>query len=171
MVPNGPFYLSQANTEFSGNGYASDILAKAGVPTPRLLSQLMGRSAQSHKLTIGEVPGQVGGFVRGFRTSIDIYEQPQTPIGGMQPQTLGPGGIRTFICSTNLTDGISVALKPVISPVQGTLTITIPGLGTLSGPYSNGPTATTQILRGIQGVFDFFGQRIGQTIDVDIKFT
>lgn len=171
MVPNVPFWLSQANTEFGGGGAASTILSKAGIPAPRLLSQLGGRSAYSHKLTIGEVPGAVGGFVRGFRASVDVYENPQTAIGGLSPQTLGPGSIRTFICSTNLTDGISVAIKPVISSAQGTMTIIIPGLGTLSGTYNNGPTATTQILRGLQGVFDFFGQRVGQTIDIDIKFT
>lgn len=171
MIPNGPFYLSQANQEFGGNGYATDILTKAGVPAPRLLSELMGKSAYSHKLTIGETPGSVGGLVRGFRASVDIYEQPQTAIGGLSPQTLGPGSIRTFICSTNLTDGISIAIKPMLSSVQGNLTIIIPGLGTLTGAYSNGPTATTQILRGLQGVFDFFGQRVGQTIDIDIKFT
>lgn len=55
MIPNGQFYLSQANTEFSGSGYASDILAKAGVPAPRLLSQLMGKSAftPTHQLSVG----------------------------------------------------------------------------------------------------------------------
>lgn len=55
MIPNGQFYLSQANTEFGGNGYASDILAKAGVPAPRLLSQLMGKSAftPTHQLSVG----------------------------------------------------------------------------------------------------------------------
>lgn len=55
MVPNGPFYLSQANTEFAGGGLASTILTKAGVPAPRLLSALMGKSAftPTHQLTVG----------------------------------------------------------------------------------------------------------------------
>lgn len=42
MIPNGPFYLSQANTEFSGNGYASNILVKAGLGATGLVSRLAG---------------------------------------------------------------------------------------------------------------------------------
>lgn len=44
-VPNLPFWLSAANTEFGGNGYASTILSKAGIPAPRYCSALAGMSA------------------------------------------------------------------------------------------------------------------------------
>lgn len=44
-VPNLPFMLSQANTEFNGNGWGSDILSKAGLGTTGLLGQLAGKSA------------------------------------------------------------------------------------------------------------------------------
>lgn len=40
MVPNVPFYLSQAAQEFGGDGYASTILSRAATPAPRLLSTL-----------------------------------------------------------------------------------------------------------------------------------
>lgn len=44
-VPNVPFYLSAADTEFNANNYASDILSKAGVPAPRYCSSLAGKSS------------------------------------------------------------------------------------------------------------------------------
>lgn len=43
-VPNLPFWLSAANTEFSANGWGSDILSKAGLGTTGLLGQLAGKS-------------------------------------------------------------------------------------------------------------------------------
>lgn len=52
-VPSGPFYLSQANAEFKQNGWASNILAAAGVPAPRYLSALMGKSFGSHQMHVG----------------------------------------------------------------------------------------------------------------------
>lgn len=51
MVPNVPFWLSKANTEFGGGGAASTILSKAGIPAPRWLSNLAGKSASTHVLT------------------------------------------------------------------------------------------------------------------------
>ncbi|AZV01976.1 hypothetical protein [Aeromonas phage Akh-2] len=39
-VPNIPFTLSQANTEFGGTGRASDIMNKAGLGTTGLVSRL-----------------------------------------------------------------------------------------------------------------------------------
>ena len=41
-VPNVPFWLSQANTEFQANGRASNIMGKAGVAVPGWCSQLAG---------------------------------------------------------------------------------------------------------------------------------
>ncbi|AWH15717.1 hypothetical protein KNT91_gp193 [Aeromonas phage 60AhydR15PP] len=41
-VPNVPFWLSQANTEFQANGWGSNILSKAGLGTTGLLGQLAG---------------------------------------------------------------------------------------------------------------------------------
>ncbi|WBF79371.1 hypothetical protein IACHDJAJ_00165 [Aeromonas phage vB_AdhS_TS3] len=40
MVPNFPFTFSQAITEFGGNGSASDLLARAGLPSTGAMSQL-----------------------------------------------------------------------------------------------------------------------------------
>ena len=44
-VPNAPFWLSQANTEFAGNGWASNIMGKAGVAVPGWCSQLAGMAS------------------------------------------------------------------------------------------------------------------------------
>ena len=43
-VPAKPFWLSAANTEFSANGWGSDILSKAGLGTTGFLGQLAGKS-------------------------------------------------------------------------------------------------------------------------------
>lgn len=45
IIPSGAFWLSQANTEFQGNNWASNVLAKANKPAPRWLSNLRGMSA------------------------------------------------------------------------------------------------------------------------------
>ena len=42
-VPNVPFWLSQANTEFAGNGWASNIMSKAGLAVPGWASSLAGK--------------------------------------------------------------------------------------------------------------------------------
>lgn len=52
-VPNVPFWLSDANSEFGGNGWASDICAKAGLALPADLIDLAGRSALT---VIGTIP-------------------------------------------------------------------------------------------------------------------
>lgn len=44
-VPNLPFWLSAAHTEFNSNRWASNILSLAGVPAPRNCSALAGLSS------------------------------------------------------------------------------------------------------------------------------
>ena len=44
-VPNLPFWLSAANTEFSANGWGSNILSKAGLGMTGLLGQLAGMAS------------------------------------------------------------------------------------------------------------------------------
>lgn len=45
MVPNVPFWLSQANTEFKGNGLASQIMSNAGLGSTGLVSRLAGMAS------------------------------------------------------------------------------------------------------------------------------
>ena len=54
-VPNVPFWLSQANTEFAGNGWASNIMSKAGLAVPGWASSLAGKSA----VIVGNPPGTI----------------------------------------------------------------------------------------------------------------
>lgn len=44
-VPNLPFMLSQANTEFNGNGLASQIMSNAGLGSTGLVSRLAGMAS------------------------------------------------------------------------------------------------------------------------------
>ena len=57
-VPAKPFWLSAANTEFSANGWGSNILSKAGLGTTGFLGQLAGMSAfiPTNTLTVGVSP-------------------------------------------------------------------------------------------------------------------
>lgn len=55
-VPNLPFWLSAANTEFAGNGWASNIMSKAGLAVPGLASSLAGKSAVT---VVGSPPGTI----------------------------------------------------------------------------------------------------------------
>lgn len=54
-VPNAPFWLSAANTEFKGNGWGSDIRTKARLPAAGWLSELAGKSAftPTNTMTVG----------------------------------------------------------------------------------------------------------------------
>lgn len=53
-VPNVPFWLSQANTEFAGNGWASNIMSKAGLAVPGWASSLAGKSAATHVIAVAK---------------------------------------------------------------------------------------------------------------------
>ena len=54
-VPNVPFWLSQANTEFQANGWASNIMWKAGVAVPGWCSQLAGMASLKQIASIQSV--------------------------------------------------------------------------------------------------------------------
>ena len=74
-VPNKPFWLSQANSEFEGNGWASNILKKAYLPTPGLVGDLAGKSA--FVSIIGEPGSPIGenedGMLYFWRSANDIW--------------------------------------------------------------------------------------------------
>lgn len=55
-VPAVPFWLSAANTEFAGNGWASNIMSKAGLAVPGWASSLAGKSAVT---VVGSPPGTI----------------------------------------------------------------------------------------------------------------
>ena len=73
-VPSKPFWLSQANTEFGGNGWASNILSKAGLSIPRYVGELAGKSAFSIlRNPDGPVADPGDGFLYFWRSGNDIW--------------------------------------------------------------------------------------------------
>ena len=73
-VPNKPFWLSQANTEFGGNGWASNILSKAGLALPRMAGDLAGMSAFAILNDPGSPYGNPGdGVIQFWRSGNDIW--------------------------------------------------------------------------------------------------
>ncbi|MEL3918129.1 hypothetical protein [Aeromonas enteropelogenes] len=74
-VPDKPFWLSQANSEFEGNGWASNILEYAFLSTPGLLGDLAGKSSMVS--IIGRPGSPIGenqdGMAYFWRTGNDIW--------------------------------------------------------------------------------------------------
>lgn len=73
-VPSKPFWLSQANTEFGGNGWASNILSKAGLALPRYVGDLAGMSAFTILRDPGSPYGNPGdGMLYFWRSGDNIW--------------------------------------------------------------------------------------------------
>lgn len=109
-VPNLPFYLSQANAEFKGNGWASDILAKARIPAPQWLSNLAGRSDWTNVLTIGKARYDAWGY--------DSSSSPDYRMGELTPREIPNIGY----CSI-------LNMQPDFFFGHGQYWITIPNIG------------------------------------------
>ena len=93
-VPNVPFYLSQANTEFKANGWASNIMGKANVPVPGWCSQLAGKSSASHQFTIGR---SGNGFWLGYGDGSSVSWSDQVH-GNLSPRSWGPFKVTSLGC-------------------------------------------------------------------------
>jgi len=120
-VPNKPFWLSQANSEFGGNGWASSILSKAGLSVPRWAGDLAGKSSSiTMNLTIG-MYGQNAGFATVLH-----------PYGDLSPRTnpiLG-GEVISCMSSPYMYQDLTIQLAGGV--VLKAFTLTIPGLTTRS---------------------------------------
>lgn len=147
-IPNKPFWLSQANSEFGGNGWASNILSKAGIAPPRYVGDLAGRSSSvTLNLTIGTYnPGYEIelGYRRGQMGSISIGQFEGKNIDAIscyndQPSTL----------YFSLAGGAGKSIK-----------VTIAGLGTSVIPASGVGT--------FNSVFSYFNARKGSTVQVTL---
>lgn len=95
MVPNAPFWISAANTEFQANGWASNIMGKAGVAVPGWCSQLAGKSAYTptHTITIAYGSSIWGRVPMWGYSNMDF-------IGAISPNTFNGN----FIWSLNYCD-------------------------------------------------------------------
>lgn len=110
-VPAGPFYLSQANTEFKGNGWASDILAKARIPAPQWLSNLAGRSNWTNILTVGKARYDAWGY--------DANGSSEYRMGELEPRDI-----------TNIGYCSMLEVQPDFFTAGGQYWVTVPNVGT-----------------------------------------
>lgn len=130
-VPNVPFWLSQANTEFQANGWGSNILSKAGLGTTGLLGQLAGRSAVS---VIGTPPGTVHTVKKAPYFS--IYNGAANTVfqhnNGGTVQTINlTSGVATHVRFTLQTGGNAT---PTFNNCSDGVQIAIPGYSTFAWP-------------------------------------
>ncbi|MGL4763844.1 MAG: hypothetical protein ACRC2N_02200 [Aeromonas sp.] len=175
-VPAPSFWLSQANAEFGGNQWGSNILAKAGIPAPQWLSNLAGRSSWSNVMTIGADVG-FGMADYGFMND----PNGMWAVGNITPRTTPHGRrIRDVLVSNyavvngNLTWGTFLTFSSLDS-TPNYVEVTIEGLGTfeINGMrYVPADSSVSAHYRGevavSQGVFDWFVARTGQNVNVRI---
>lgn len=132
-VPNKPFWLSQANTEFSGDRWSSNILSKAGLSLPRFAGELAGKSSSIVlNLTIGEYsPGYETelGYRRGQMGAISIGEYEGKTINAISCYDDLPN-ILYFSLESSTGKPISVTISGFGSAVIAD------GSGTLNSVYS-----------------------------------
>ena len=132
-VPNVPFWLSQANTEFQANGWASNIMGKAGVAVPGWCSQLAGMASLRRIASIQSVvtgnntpPYAMFSYNESTRQTIYTYIDGTTvksyPIfDGRAWVRILNGGIEYVNCTEARwyqVDGIS---RGVLNPNKGTV--------------------------------------------------
>lgn len=149
-VPNVPFYLSQANTEFSGNNYASGILLKAAINAPVLVSTLGGKSSATHTAVFGLYGG------RPYANGAYAY----STVGSISPHGLGGHIIDYFDTTTN---ELVLAVQSFLTPGSLRCTATIEGLGTGSAMCDSLSWTIP-----IPGIDAFLRARIGSTIKLKL---
>lgn len=166
-VPNVPFYLSQAASEFKVAlpAAASQILTAASLPVQGYLSRLAGRSAMSHSVVCGRFSNEIG-TVAGFRAALALYDQPQTPFGSITPSVFN-GEIRGLVSSTNSPNQVSLSVLGYI-PVGTRVQISVEGLGSDTQAVMRGGDVNYSCLFNIDGAFERLVQ-LGTTCRVDLR--
>lgn len=167
-VPNIPFYLSAANTEFAGSGWASNIMSKAGLTVPGWASSLAGKSAASHSVVAGSYNNGIA-TVAGFRSAYDRLDQPQVPFGSITPATF-IGELRGVTSSTNTPDKVSLNVKGYVA--EGTrVQLTVQGLVSNTKQVSRGGDANFFCLFDVVGAYNAFlaAAQAGTAIKIDLK--
>lgn len=73
QIPNGPFWFSDATTEFGyGNGYMDGVRVRASLPSTGWMSDLMGRSAWTLNMVPGNVRNTGTAYVRIFGDGVGL---------------------------------------------------------------------------------------------------
>lgn len=157
MVPNVPFWLSQANTEFGGNGWQSNTLSLAKVPAPQWCSQLAGKSqfTPTHQLTVG-ASAQANSWGWNPITS--------PAFGDMNPKTSGAVTWNFFYVSTT-----RLTLSPT-ARLTGTFQLTFDNGATITLRYNN-LTASTVLGGDEAACIAKIRASVGQTIGISIVQT
>ena len=167
-VPNPPFWLSVANTEFGANGYASNIMAKAGLSLPAWTTQLAGKSASSHSMLAGSYNNGIA-TAAGFRSAYDRLDQPQVPFGSITPATF-IGELRGVVSSTNTPDKVSLNVKGYVA--EGTIIqLTVQGLVSNTKQVTRGGDDNFFCLFDVVGAYNAFlaSAQAGTAIKIDLK--
>lgn len=153
-VPNVPFWLSQANTEFQANGRASNIMWKAGVAVPGWCSQLAGKSAfvPTNTLTVG---------VSVNNNSWGWNPVAATPYGAFSPVTTGSVTWAYFYVNFG-----SMALSSTVR-ITGTFEVTLATGASVTLQYNNS-TAGSVIAGDLTAFISQVQAKAGSTLQVSI---
>lgn len=132
-VPNLPFMLTQANTEFNGNGLASQIMSNAGLGPTGLVSRLAGMTrfqqiAQIQSAVTGNntPPYALFSYNESTRQTIYIYIAGITvksyPIfDGRAWVRIRNGGITYINCTEARWYQVDDISRGVLNPNKGTV--------------------------------------------------
>ncbi|MGL4843972.1 MAG: hypothetical protein ACRC2Y_05050 [Aeromonas veronii] len=155
-VPAPAFWLSQANTEFGGNQWGSNILAKAGLPAPQWLSNLAGKANASHQFTIAP---RGNGWV-GFQdtSGVPVY-------GQMTPRSVsGAPELTEFVIRP---DNVAWSWMSVYGWFAGRIQASIPNGPSATFVFTNDPESAS-VEGDIAGLANYIIARTGQTIGINI---
>lgn len=132
-VPAKPFWLSAANTEFSANGWGSNILSKAGLGTTGFLGQLAGMASLRQIASIQSVvtgnntpPYAMFSYNASTRQTIYTYIDGTTvksyPIfDGRAWVRIRNGGITYVNCTEARWYQVDAISRGVLNPNKGTV--------------------------------------------------
>lgn len=164
-IPAKPLWLSAAYSEFGGNRWMSDTANRGGLPAPCWLGELAGRSASTHRLTIGSYSnGDV--LLCGFYGSQGSMG-PTTPIGSVNPSSFDGKALVRISTSNRLPDNLFVECQGKF--VAGRrVRIAVLGLGSVEvGALNYGNDYCSLQLANIAGIHGWFAARVGQTVPID----
>lgn len=153
-VPNVPFWLSQANTEFQANGWASNIMWKAGVAVPGWCSQLAGRSAftPTNTMTVGVSPNN---------NQWGWNPVSRQPFGDFSPVTTGSVTWHYFYVNV-----ASITLSPTVA-ITGTFVVTLATGASVTLRYNN-LTAGSVIAGDVAAFISQVQAKVYSTLQVSI---
>ena len=151
-VPAVPFWLSAANTEFAGSGWASNIMSKAGLAVPGWTSSLAGKSAATvYTVNVATWEPAQGDVECGFYIGQG---------GSVSPANFK--GVRfRGMYAANYDDYVHLVFD---GPTPAT-TLTIAGAGTVAVPANNS-SAPFNIPWG--ELYGWLWARVGQNISVTL---